>query len=140
MTLHNKDLPKNPWEKFKDIEKKINNATTSKNAADIIAKYREEMMTVLKTNEAEWPEDESKLNGLKMKLEAKKFSLETGLWTMGSMNLTDNNDIIDFWKWVVDGSSLTWATADATQKDDLNNTIIECLFINNSFIFLQIHF
>ena len=62
-----------------------------------------------------------------MKLEAKKISLETGLWTMGTVNLTDNNDIIDFWKWVVDGSSLTWATADATQKDDLNNTIIELL-------------
>ena len=62
MTLHNKNLPKNPWEEFKDIEWKINSAATSKDTADIIAKYREEMMAVLKSNEAEWTEDETKLN------------------------------------------------------------------------------
>lgn len=129
-----KTLPKNNWDKFTDIEWYINSATTSKNIADVIAKYREDMIAVLKQNEAEWTGDEGILNGLKDKLERKKTDLETGLWTMGTLNLTNNNDIINFWKWVVDGSSLTWTKADTTQKNDLDDIITRLL---NNIQFLQ---
>ena len=66
MTLHDKNLPKYSKEHFKDIEWKINRAGSR--LSDVIAKYRNEMIDVLKNNEAEWTNDETTLDGLIKKI------------------------------------------------------------------------
>ena len=131
MTIHDKNLPH--WDKFEDIEWKIDPAATNKDMADIIAKYREEMMDVLKSEEAEESEDENKLNGLIEKLKEKKSLLEDKLWETPPcrINLTDNTDITNFWRSIVDGTNPKllwkpddwWGSPTAAQISDIKTKI-----------------
>ena len=104
MALHDKNLPKNSWDKFQDIESIIGPEVNHKKLADIIAKYREDITEVLKLNEAEWSNDENDLKNLIDKLEIeKKPILRNNLWKDGPChtNFTDNTDVITFWENVI---------------------------------------
>ena len=125
--LHNQHLTKNPWEQFQDIEGKINSWTNSEQLANIIAKYREEMMDVFKTNEAEWNNDEKDLKALKDRLEGKQMLLKNDLWKTppSIIDLSTDTALADFWKSVVDGpnTQLNWTRANKTEETDLQNKI-----------------
>lgn len=131
--LHNKSLSaNNPWENFQEIEWKINAAITNKEMADVIAKYREEMVSILKTNEAEETQDENTLNGLITKLKEKRALLEIDLWKTPpcKFDLSDNTAITYFWKSIIDGSNpdlKTWTAATPAEKKDVNDKITEAL-------------
>ncbi len=113
--LHNHSLSaKHPW-KFQDIEWKIDTeGTNTTKLANVIAKYRKEMIDVLKSGEAEEKDDEDTLNKLIEKLKDKKWLLETDLWKTSpcKIDLSENTDIVNFWKSIVDGSNpkLKWKT------------------------------
>ena len=139
--LHGQTLPKNTREKFEEIKVKINRAWI--NLANVIAKYREEMMGVLKSNEAEWAQDETTLNGLITELEEKKTNeLGPDLWKTPpyKIDLSENDPIINFWKDIVDNSDpkLQWKpdTNPAAPWDitNVNTKITEAL---NSIQFLH---
>lgn len=126
MTLHNK-------EHFKDIEWKINGAWSR--LSDVIAKYRKEMIDVLKNNEAEWT-DETTLNGLIKELKNKKWELWKDLWktSPSKINLSDNTEITSFWKSIVDNSNSMilwkpwdWWSPTEDEKKEINTKIIEAL-------------
>ena len=131
--LHNGNLStKHPWKTFQDIEWIIDSeGTNTINLANAIAKYRKEMIDVLKSNEATEKHDEDVLKSLIDKLETKKALLETDLWRTPShkIDLTDNTDIVNFWKSIIDGSNpnLTWESADPDDITDINGRIQEAL-------------
>ena len=138
--LQGQSLPKNAWEKFEDIKGKINTAWV--NLANVIAKYREEMMDVLKSYEAKWT-DETTLNDLITKLENKKWAeLEPDLWKTSpcKIDLSNNGPITLFWRSIVNGANikLQWkpGTTPATPWDitNINTKITEAL---NSIQFLH---
>lgn len=112
--LHNQSLStKYPWKTFQDIEWIIDTeGTDTTKLANVIAKYRKEMVDVLKSGEAEDLDDENTLNNLITKLQWKKGILETDLWKTPpcKINLSDNTDIISFWKSIIDDSNpkLKW--------------------------------
>lgn len=142
--LHTKTLH-DDTKQFQDIEWLIDGTTESKNIADIIAKYRQEMMDVLKSEEAETNDrndDETKLSSLKNKLEEKKTALEEHLWTMGPVDFSDNDAIKNFWEWVLDGTKLTGLDASDTQKHSLEWKINEALtkiqFLHDNWRWTQI--
>ena len=127
--LHDKNLAKNPWEKFQDIEWKINAKTTTTEIADVIAKYREEISTVLNANEAEWTWDESTLKGLKDLLEERQNNiLKSDLWKSAPwhIDLSNNTAVATFWKkiksswWNIDAIDASWAATDAQKSEILN--------------------
>lgn len=134
MSLYDKVLPNNKPEQFKDIEEKINKAS---NLPDTIAKYREEIMEILKNNEAEELDDENTLNGLITELEKKKLGLKTDLWKTPpcKIDLSNNTDIANFWKGIVDDSNPMilwkpwdwWGAPTAAEKAAINTRIVEAL-------------
>lgn len=129
--LHNKSLStNNPW-KFEDIEWKIDAAKSNTDIADVIARYREEIADVLKTEEAEDMQDENTLNNLIAKLKEKKALLETDLWKTPpcKIDLSDNIGITNFWKGIIDNSDpkLAWPVATSTEKTGINDRITEAL-------------
>ena len=112
--LYNSNLStKHPWKTFQNIEWIINReGTDMTKLANVIAKYRKEMIDVLKSNEATETHDENVLKNLIGELERKKAALETDLWKTPpyKIDLTENTDIIDFWRSIIDGSNpkLKW--------------------------------
>ena len=110
MTLYDKHLPKNTGETFQEIEWKIN--TAGADLPNVIAKYRVEIMDILKSNEAIDVDDENTLNLLIWELKSKKTLLETDLWKTPpcKIDLSDNSEITNFWKSIVDDSNpkLQW--------------------------------
>ena len=141
MPLHDKVLPNNAWEHFEDIEWKINGAGSR--LSDIIAKYRGEMVDILKWNEAENSDDETKLDGLIRELKNKKTLLETNLWKTPpcKIDLSNNTDITNFWKSIVDGTNpkLLWQPGDGwwsptTTDVNIIKTKIQKLLKNIQFL------
>lgn len=139
MSLYGTDLRKNADEKFEDIEWKIN-AAASIGVADIIAKYREEMMDVLKSNEAENDEDQRTLEHLINKLHVKSDQLETDLWKTSpcKIDLSNNDGIKNFWESIVNGSNpkllSRWWTSPTNSEVDTLKARIEWLLEDIQFL------
>ncbi len=130
MALHDKKLPKNSGEDFQGIENKINKKP------DLIAKYREEIMNILKNNEAE-ETDKTTLSDLIKKLKHKKWELWTDLWKTPpyKIDLSNNTEVTNFWKSIVNNSNTMilwkpldwWWSPTTKEKKDINKKIERAL-------------
>lgn len=138
--LNGKTLSKTSWEYFEEIEWKINTAWDR--LADVIAKYREGIMYVLKNNEAEGKDDQKTLEKLIKTFKDdetwKKKLLETDLWKTDpcKMDFSGDDAITEFWETVHAGSNdkLLWNSgrtgerkANKTEEDELRISITKAL-------------
>lgn len=91
--------------------------------ADVVAKHKADIFSVLKDNIAETPEDERILENLKKALHDKKDEFEKDLWkSSNKIDLSKNDDLIKFWEDKVNGV-YSWALATSAENDEVKDLI-----------------
>lgn len=115
---------------LEDIQTKIDTTNTSiESMADIVAKHKKDIFSILHDNMGEGKDDEKILKKLQEALEKKKEKFEADLWkSWTEIDLTKNDDLVAFREDHVSGKNLIGATIATTpQKKEIKDLITKSL-------------
>lgn len=97
------------------------------NMANIVAKHKADIFSLLQDNIAEKPEDEKILKDLRDTLNDKKNEFEKDLWkSSNKIDLSKNDELIKFWENKINWSYI-WAKSTTKQNDEITVLIKDAL-------------
>lgn len=114
---------------LEQIENSIQTVSSNlEDMANIVAKHKADIFSILKDNIAEETDDENILKHLQIALNNKKNEFEKNLWNSSKeIDLSKNDDIVDFWTNKINSKLPGKLLNDAAKNTEIKNLVKDAL-------------